>query len=82
MALVQAKVLSEWTGAKVGKYWGGETVPTDFDILVSTPKAFQIRQAKDGQGLSWEGFRIVVFDEVHHVLKDHPYRHIAHSLKR
>ena len=31
---------------------------------------------------SWSNFFAVVFDEVHHVLKDHPYRIIAHGIQK
>ena len=30
--------------------------------------------------MSWGGLKLVVFDEVHHVLKQHPYRALAASL--
>jgi hypothetical protein len=33
-------------------------------------------------GFGWKRFCICVFDEVHHVLKDHPYRKLAQSLRR
>ena len=80
----QAKVLREWTSLSVIELCG-EKCPSSFekfDILVSTPKAFQTIQATGHKNLSWSSLGIVVFDEVHHVIKDHPYRQIAHSLQK
>jgi ERCC4-related helicase len=74
---------------RVEEYHGDiKTVPRDFDVLVTTPKAFEVAQQtlSDGGGggavatLSWGRFKVVVFDEVHHVLKDHPYRSLALKL--
>ncbi|CAM9357549.1 unnamed protein product [Scytosiphon promiscuus] len=80
----QAEALSSWTGLDVARYRGGVRLPPSFDVLVSTPKAFQVAQrSSDGlTSLRWGAFRVVVFDEVHHVLKDHPYRKLALSLHR
>ena len=35
----------------------------------------------DKKMFSWSNFFACIFDEVHHVLKDHPYRIIAHGIK-
>jgi ERCC4-related helicase len=35
----------------------------------------------DNKWFRWSNFFACVFDEVHHVLKEHPYRVIAHSIK-
>jgi len=52
-------------------------------VLVSTPQAFLTVQQtnQEGRDLSWSNFFSVIFDECHHVLKDHPYRIIAHDIK-
>lgn len=78
----QARGIREWTGLQVAEFMGGVAIPQQFDVLVSTPKAFQMTQAKGVRGFQWGIFKLVVFDEVHHVLKDHPYRKLALSLSR
>ena len=77
----QAKALREWTGLVVAEYMGGMRLAAVFDVLVTTPKAFEVRAAGD-RALAWRRFRVVVFDEVNHVLKEHPYRKLACSLSR
>ncbi|CAM9426372.1 unnamed protein product, partial [Laminaria digitata] len=84
----QAKALHSWTGLNVVKYRGGMSLPSSFDVLVATPEAFRIAQ-RDAAGensdscrLQWQMFGVVVFDEVHHVLKKHPYHRLALSLRR
>lgn len=72
----QSGQLRSWTGMIVGEYMSGNTFPSHFDILVSTPKAFETVLLRN-QVSGWSSFRTVVFDEVHHVLKDHPYRKLA-----
>jgi endoribonuclease Dicer len=84
----QAKAVREWTGMRVEEYMGGgRRLPELFDVLVSTPEAFEIAQGRHAascpsplDSLGWESFRLVVFDEVHHMLKDHPYRKLAHGI--
>lgn len=61
---------------------GGVTMPTRFDVLVATPKAFQMAQQLLPGRLAWESFEVVCFDEVHHVLKEHPYRQLALHLRQ
>ena len=92
----QAKAVKSWldrgdTDTNVGKYHGELTLPSNFDVLVTTPKAFETAQAKQrvakiqstSKGsLAWESFSLVVFDEVHHMLKDHPYRKLTKSLSK
>jgi len=78
----QAQAVRNWTGANVAEYFGGASEPSEFDILVTTPKAFQMAQARGIKCLQWASIRLVVFDEVHHVLKDHPYRKLALDLRR
>lgn len=75
------------SGAHVAEFSGGLELPRRFDVLVTTPKAFQVRQQRavgcsDGATrLDWEIWQVLVFDEVHHVLKEHPYRRLALSLR-
>ncbi|CBJ26151.1 DEAD box helicase [Ectocarpus siliculosus] len=79
----QAEALGSWTGLSVAKYRGGAGLPpSTFKILVSTPQAFRTAQQNGIGHLQWSAFRVVIFDEVHHVLKDHPYRKLALSLRR
>lgn len=77
----QAKAVRDWTGLHVGEFMGGMVLPSGFDVLVSTPKAFETAQARGHAHLTWDSFKLVIFDEVHHVLKDHPYRKLAMQLK-
>ena len=78
----QARAAREWTGLQVAEFMGGVSVPQRFDVLVSTPKAFQMTQSRGAASFRFQGFKLVVFDEVHHVLKDHPYRKLALSLSK
>ena len=50
-------------------------------MLVSTPEAFRIKMASGAENASFDDFGFVVFDEVHHVMKRHPYRKIARLLE-
>lgn len=79
----QAAALETWTNKRysVAMYHGGILyVDTSCRILVSTPSAFaSLKAANDAW--QWSGFSICVFDEVHHVLKDHPYRSLARSIQ-
>jgi hypothetical protein len=78
----QAAVLRSWTGFNVQEFMGSCKFPKTFDVLVSTPKAFLIQQERAAEGvLSWASYNTIVFDEVHHILKEHPYRKIASSLR-
>ena len=81
----QAQVIRTWCPqADVLQFTGGMGDPKmtgeSKACLVSTPKAFlHLQQRKNLFG--WPAFGLVVFDEVHHVLKDHPYRHLALRIK-
>ena len=79
----QSAVIKEWTKLNVKEYKGGISVPCipAFDILVSTPEAFRRLQTKEPK-FGWSLFSICIFDEVHHVLKHHPYRRLAHGIKK
>lgn len=89
----QAAAVEQWlrqqcarSQFRVARYHGGKSLPTSFQVLVSTPEAFKIAQIKEDprgnfSSLAWGSFGLVVFDEVHHVLKDHPYRKLAIALK-
>eukprot|EP00903_Cladosiphon_okamuranus_P013941 g12967.t1 len=78
----QAEALRVWNpGRDVAEYSGGMALPASFHVFVSTPEAFKIAQ-RSSSLLNWNAFGVVVFDEVHHVLKDHPYRKLALSLRR
>lgn len=84
----QATAIRAWINtARIAQYMGGCSPPSEnaYDILVSTPDAFrklQQRAAPVSPSFAWQNFFIVVFDEVHHVLKDHPYRKLALGIRR
>eukprot|EP00551_Chaetoceros_affinis_P008024 CAMPEP_0203680408 /NCGR_PEP_ID=MMETSP0090-20130426/39147_1 /ASSEMBLY_ACC=CAM_ASM_001088 /TAXON_ID=426623 /ORGANISM="Chaetoceros affinis, Strain CCMP159" /LENGTH=749 /DNA_ID=CAMNT_0050548463 /DNA_START=86 /DNA_END=2335 /DNA_ORIENTATION=- len=79
----QAEALSQRPGMKsIGVYHGDKQIPTNFHTLVSTPKAFETAQARGIPNFAFSNFKTIVFDEVHHVIKEHPYRSIALQLKR
>ena len=48
------------------EFYGGQKIPDIFNIIVATPKAFQITQ-KDRADLHWRNFSLVVFDEVNDI---------------
>jgi len=77
----QAQAVREWCGTlRISEFMGGAATPSNYEVLVSTPEAFRQLQMRD-DSFSWVTFAICVFDEVHHVLKDHPYRHLACGLR-
>lgn len=78
----QAEALRGWLGPEkvIAEFMGGAQIPDSFDALVSTPKAFLSQQNQGTLGFDWASFGTVVFDEVHHVLKEHPYRKLALDL--
>ena len=78
----QAQALRSRPGMPtVGEFHGERALPTNFSVLVTTPKAFQTAQGRGISTLAWDKFNVVVFDEVHHTLKDHPYRNLALMLR-
>ena len=92
----QALAIEEWLlqqcnffKFRVARFHGGKTLPNAFHVLVATPEAFRMAQIKqncldtdDIGSLEWFSFGLIIFDEVHHVLKDHPYRKLAIALKK
>lgn len=76
----QARAVSNETGLSVAEYMGGAAVPAAFQVLVSTPAAFISLNASSNPKFRYETFGCIIFDEVHHVMKKHPYRKIARSL--
>ena len=80
----QATAVRDWLGSDrvVVEFMGGMKIPTRFDVLVSTPKAFLIKQSHGVKQFSWSSFDTIVIDEVHHVLKEHPYRKLALSMRK
>lgn len=62
---------------RVAKFHGELAVPEfdELDTLVATPAAFLAQQ--ENKDLALNTFGMVVFDEVHHVVKNHPYRKVA-----
>ncbi|CAM9616267.1 unnamed protein product [Ectocarpus fasciculatus] len=79
----QAKALRAWAFLSIAQLRGGDELQKkSFDVLVATPDAFGAAQGKEPARLAWACFQVIVFDEVHHVLKEHPYRKLAKSLRR
>jgi ERCC4-related helicase len=79
----QAAALREWLGpaAAVAEFMGGAAEPPrgSYQVLVATPSA--LLQAQDrGAVPAFNAFAALVFDEVHHVLRDHPYRAMAQRI--
>lgn len=63
----QAAAVRSWTRLNVAEYMGGARLASSFEVLVSTPKAFeaaQLKQEGSSNLLSWASFGLVVFDEV------------------
>lgn len=85
----QSAVMKNWcdVNTNVFLFTGDMTDPPLDEVangktcIVSTPKALLSLQNRKPETFGWQAFSLVVFDEVHHVLKDHPYRHIALGLK-
>jgi ERCC4-related helicase len=77
----QAIAIEQWIPTAVVKqYMGGLAPPGAFDVLVATPdalrKAQQLRKVPQLPEL-----HAIAFDEVHHVLKEDPYAHIAKDIE-
>lgn len=80
----QKAALAAWTRLPVCTYSGGMAWPAHgrFRVLVATPAAFLAGQVAGAPALQWSRFSVVVFDEVHHVVKNHPYRRLALALRK
>jgi len=79
----QANALREWIEApvcKIGQFHGDKSFPEEFTVLVTTPKAFESALLQGSRDCMWSNFSVIVFDEVHHAIKDHPYRSLAMRL--
>lgn len=61
-------------------YKGGKSISLEIlraQVIVSTPAAYLALEKKDREKFGLHRFSLVVFDEVHHLIKDHPYRKIS-----
>lgn len=77
----QADAFEAATSLRVARFHGEIAVPvaSSFDALVATPAAVLAQQRN--ADLALQTFGMVVFDEVHHVVKNHPYRKVAVRLQ-
>lgn len=77
----QARAMADETGLSVARYHGQLRMPLrNFNILVCTPAAFLEQQGAE-EAFRLSNFGLMVFDEVHHVVKKHPYRMVAQILQ-
>eukprot|EP01112_Ceratiomyxa_fruticulosa_P022116 TRINITY_DN8016_c0_g1_i1.p1 TRINITY_DN8016_c0_g1~~TRINITY_DN8016_c0_g1_i1.p1 ORF type:complete len:687 (+),score=123.64 TRINITY_DN8016_c0_g1_i1:101-2161(+) len=76
----QSHAVESNTGLRVAQFHGELKWPTqEYDVLVSTPASFK---KKIGElKISFTMFSLVIFDEVHHVVKQHPYKKLAKLLQ-
>ena len=75
----QAQSVRSETNLEVAEYMGSTQRPISFDVLVSTPSAFIFLQ-DNYESCKFNIFGVIIFDEVHHVVKRHPYKHVARRL--
>lgn len=75
----QRHALERDTSLRVARFRGGLAAPhiKCFDALVATPAAI----VNMSQWYSLSSFGLVIFDEVHHVVKKHPHRQVALMLQ-
>lgn len=80
----QAPALHAETGLRTYAFYGERRPPSrsEFDVLVATPAAFSALSEREAASFGPQAFSLLVFDEVHHVVKKHPYRTIALALQR
>ena len=79
----QAAAVRAETGLVVAAFMGGVKCPHfgSYDCLLCTPAAFvQLVDGADNHAVMTQ-FGLIVFDEVHHVVKKHLYRAIARRLR-
>ncbi|KAJ2994284.1 Interferon-induced helicase C domain-containing protein 1 [Globomyces sp. JEL0801] len=76
----QAKAVRLQTGLSVAEYMAGASNPfkESHDMIISTPAAF-ITLSIDAK-FTYSNFCLVIFDEVHHVMKQHPYRTVSRQI--
>ena len=83
----QAEVIEKWCfpndSSRVSIHHGGVKAPASLpskSVLVSTADAFMNLQDCKPRHFGWDSFSLCVIDEVHHTIKDHPYRKISLKL--
>ena len=76
----QANAIRKDSNKNIAEYMADIAPPTSFDILVSTPASFLNISASGHLLYQLTNFSLVIFDEVHHVVKRHPYRFIARRI--
>ena len=73
----QADAIRYETKLNVVEYMGGASIPSSpYNVMVTTPAAFISLNAIRPE-FAYSTFALIVFDEIHHVIKQHPYRTIA-----
>ena len=78
----QAAAVRRETGLSVAEFQGGSSAPSaPFQVLVATPTAFSALQAANS-AFGYLTFGRVVFDEIHHAVKKHPYIQILSQLNQ
>ena len=79
----QAHALSAETDLAVAQYMADLKVPDPkaFDVLVALPQAYIALKNRD-ERFGFGQYSLIIFDEVHHVIKRHPYRTIARQLQK
>ena len=74
----QASTLRYELDVQVAEFNGNKSKPSKpHAILVSTPVSFQSLCMTEPEQYGIHQFSLIVFDEVHHVVKKHPYRTIS-----
>ena len=78
----QARALRTETGFAVAHFKGGMQNPSlqSYQALVALPQALRNLSARNAR-FAISNFALIVFDEVHHVIKKHPYRALARQMQ-